>query len=85
MDAELAVGEAAALRRWAEGFIEDDCACRRYIERADTAGHGDSQQVIAGLANKIVESGAFAAEDQNAVSSEIELVVVGGSAVRRDR
>jgi hypothetical protein len=33
--------------------------------------------VIAGAANEIVEAGAFAAKDENAIAGEVELVVIG--------
>ncbi len=36
--------------------------------------------MIAGLADKIVQSGAFAAQNQDAVAGEVETVVVGGAA-----
>ena len=37
--------------------------------------------MVAGAADKIVQSGAFAAKHQNAVASEVELVVVRGAAL----
>jgi hypothetical protein len=37
--------------------------------------------VVAGAANEVVEAGALAAKDQDAVASEVELVVVGGPAL----
>ena len=64
----------------AGGFVENDCACRGDIKRADASGHGDAQQMVAGAADKIVEACAFASEDEDAVAAEIELVVVGGAA-----
>jgi hypothetical protein len=51
------------------------------VQRTDTPGHGDAQQVVAGAPDEIVQTGAFAAEDQNAVPGEVELVVVGGAAL----
>ena len=37
--------------------------------------------MVAGAADEVVETGAFAAEDEDAVAGEVELVVVGGSAL----
>ena len=67
-------GGAAAL---AEGFVEHDRSGGGDVEGADAAGHGNAQQVVAGAADQIVEAGAFAAEDEDAVAGEVELVVVG--------
>ena len=61
-------------------FVEDNGSSGGYVERTDTAGHGDAQQVIAGAAHKIVEAGTFAAEDEHAIASEIKLVVIGCAA-----
>ena len=84
-DAAPAWGErGAGLRRrfaaLAERFIEHDGSGGGDVEGADAAGHGDAQQVVAGAADQIVEAGAFAAEDEDAVAGEVELVVVGRSA-----
>jgi hypothetical protein len=43
-------------------------------------GHGNAQEVVAGLFDKIVETGAFASEDEDAVGFEVEVGVVGGAA-----
>ena len=72
----LARGGAAL----AGGFVENDCAGGGDVEGADAAGHGDAQQVVAGAADEIVEAGAFAAEDEDAVAGKVELVVVGRTA-----
>jgi hypothetical protein len=64
----------------AGGFVENDCACRGDIKRADASGHGDAQQMVAGAADKIVEACAFASEDEDAVAAEVELVIVGRAA-----
>jgi hypothetical protein len=37
--------------------------------------------VVAGFADQVVEAGAFAAEDEDAVAGEVELVVVGCAAL----
>ena len=55
-------GSGAAL---AGGFVEDDGSCGGDVERTDAAGHGDAQQMVAGAADKIVQAGAFAAEDED--------------------
>ena len=65
----------------AGGLIEDDGAGGGDVERADAAGHGNAQQVVAGAADEIVEAGAFAAEDEDAVAGEVEAVVVGCAAL----
>ena len=72
-----AVVRIAAL---AEGFVEDNRSGGGDVEGADTASHGNAQQEVAGAADKIVETGAFAAENEDAVAGEIELVVVAGAA-----
>jgi hypothetical protein len=65
----------------AEGFIEDDGTGGRDVEGADAAGHGDTQEVVAGAADKIMETGPLAAEDEDAVAGEVETVVVGLAAL----
>jgi len=60
----------------AEGFKKNDCAGGGDIERADPAGHRNTQQMITGAADEVVEAGALAAEDDDAVAGEIELVEV---------
>jgi hypothetical protein len=72
-----AVSSVAAL---AEGFKEHDCAGGGDVKGADAAGHGNAQKVVAGAADEIVEAGALAAEDEDAVASEVEVVVVGKAA-----
>ena len=72
-----ASGEAAL----AEGFIEDDGAGGRDVEGADAARHGNAQQVVTGFSDEVMEAGAFAAEHENAVAGEVELVVVGLAAL----
>ena len=69
---------AAAL---AEGLVHDDGAGDGDVERADTAGHGDAQEVVAGALDEVVETGAFAAEDEAGVLLEVEVGVVGGAAL----
>ena len=85
LDAAAEAGEAADAERCgrpalAEGFVEHDGARGGNIERADASGHGDAEEVVAGAAYKIVEAGAFAAQHEDAVAGEVELVVVGGAA-----
>jgi len=58
-------------------FVEDNGSRGRDVEGADTAGHGNAQEMIAGAANEIVETRALAAEDDDEIAGEIELVVVG--------
>ena len=77
----LAVASAApGVAALAGGFVEHDGSGGGDVEGADAAGHGDAQQVVAGAADEIVEACAFAAEDEDAVAGEVELVVVGGAA-----
>jgi hypothetical protein len=71
-------GGTAAL---AEGFVEDYGSGGRDVEGADASGHGNTQQMIAGAANQVVEARAFAAEHQDTVASEVELVVVARAAL----
>ena len=74
-------GTANSVAALAEGFVEDDGSGGGDVEGADAAGHGDAQQVVAGAADEVVEAGAFAAEDEDAVAGEVELVVVGLAAL----
>ena len=74
--AALVLGAALA-----GGFVENDGSGGGDVEGTDAAGHGDAQEVVAGAADEIVEAGAFAAQDEDAVAGEVELVVVGGAAL----
>ncbi len=65
----------------AHGLVHDDGAGDRDVERGDLARHGDAQQVVAGLLDQVVQAGAFAAEDEDAVGAEVEVGVVGGAAL----
>src|SRR5208282_3362957 len=47
------------------------------IERADTAGHGNAEEMIAGAADKIVQSCPLAAEDDDEIAGKIESIVIG--------
>jgi len=69
----------------ASGFVEDDGSGSGHVEGADAAGHGDAEEMIAGAANEIVEAGAFAAEDDDEIAGEIELVVSGRAALGNSR
>ena len=69
-----AVSSVAAL---AEGFEEHDCSGGGDVEGADAASHRNAQQMVAGAADEVVEASALAAENEDAVAGEIELVVVG--------
>ena len=72
------LGSSAALTG---RLVEHDGARGGDVQRADAAGHGNAQQVVAGATHKIVEAGALPAEDEDAVAGEIELIVVGGAAL----
>jgi hypothetical protein len=62
-------------------FVEHHGTRSRYVQRTNAASHGDAQQVVAGAADEVVETGAFTAQDEDAVAGEIELVVVGCAAL----
>ncbi len=79
-DGEHSAGCAGGGAALAGGFVEDDGSGGGDVEGTDAAGHGDAQQVVAGAADQVVEAGAFAAEDEDTVAGEVELVVVGGAA-----
>ena len=64
----------------AGGFVKDDGTGGRNVERANATCHGDAQQVVAGAPDEIVQPRSLAAEDDDKIASEIELVVVGGAA-----
>jgi hypothetical protein len=70
------MADVAAL---AEGLIKHDGACRGDVEGTDAAGHGNAQQMVARAADEVVQPGAFAAEDEDAVAGEVKLVVIFGS------
>jgi hypothetical protein len=65
----------------ASGLVEDNGSGGGDVERADAAGHGDAEEMIAGAANEIVEAGTFAAEDDDEIAGEIESVVGDGAAL----
>jgi hypothetical protein len=77
----VALGATTSRAALAEGFVEDDGARCGDVEGADAAGHGDAKQVVTGFADQVVEAGALAAEDQDAVAGEVELVIVGLAAL----
>jgi len=60
-----------------EGLVEDNGSGGRDVEGAYATGHGNSQEMVAGAADELVEPCTFAAKHQHAVAGEIELVVVG--------
>ena len=62
-------------------FKENHCRGRRDVKGADTSGHGNPQQVIAGSAHQIMKSRAFPAEYENTIAGEIEVVVIGLAAL----
>jgi len=64
----------------AVGFEEDYGSRGGDVEGADAAGHGDAEQVVAGLPHEVVEAFAFAAHDEGAVAGEVVLVVIHGAA-----
>jgi len=58
------------------GFVKDDRSGSGDVEGADATGHGNAQQMIAGAANEIMKARAFAAENKDEITGEVELVVV---------
>ena len=85
-------GLANALRRrgrrvsaLAEGLVEHHRPGGRNVERTDAAGHGNAQQVVAGAPDQIVQPRALAAQHQNAVAGQVELVVVRPRRARPDQ
>ena len=65
----------------AGGFEKDGGSGGRDVERADAARHGNAEKVVAGAAHEVVQARALAAEDDDEITSEVELVVVGGAAL----
>jgi hypothetical protein len=63
----------------ASGFEEDDGAGGGDVEGTDASGHGNAQVVVAGAADEIVQARALAAEDDDEIAGEVELVVVSGA------
>jgi hypothetical protein len=72
---------ASGVAALAEGFKEHDSSGGGDVERADAAAHGNAEQVVAGAADEVVESGSLAAQNQDAVAGEVELVVIAGAAL----
>ncbi len=77
--------ETRSVAALAGSFVEHHGSGCGDIERTDAAGHGNPQQMIAGAAHQIVQPGALAAQHDDAIAGEVELVVVGSCRVRRDR
>lgn len=71
-------GGRAAL---AHGLVHDDGSGDGDVEGGDLSGHGDAEEVVAGLFDEVVEAGSLAAEDEDAVGAEVEVHVVGGAAL----
>ena len=46
------------------------------VERCHLPGHRNPQQMIAGSANEVVQTGAFASQDNHGVRRELELIVI---------
>jgi hypothetical protein len=65
----------------ARSFIEHDGSGRRYVQRTYAARHRNAQKVVAAAADEVVETGALAPKNENAVAGEVELVVVGCAAL----
>ena len=61
----------------AGGLVEDDSSGGGDVERADATGHGNAQEVVAGAADEVVKASALAAEDDDEIAGEVEVVVVG--------
>jgi hypothetical protein len=69
----------------AGGFEEDDRAGGRDIERRHLARHGDAQEVVAGAADQVVQTGPFSAKDDYGIGREVAAVVIlGASLVESD-
>jgi hypothetical protein len=77
---ELSGGSGSGGAALASGLVEDDGTSSGDVEGTDPAGHGNAKEVIAGAADERVKARAFAAEDDDEVAGEIELVVGGASA-----
>jgi hypothetical protein len=69
----------ACVAALSEGFVEHHCTGGRDVERADAAGHGNTEQMVACAADEVVEACALAAEDENEVPGQVKLVVVRGA------
>src|SRR6202000_1960965 len=62
-------------------LVHDDGSGDRYVKRRDLTCHGYPKKMVAGLFDQVVEAGAFAAQDEDAVASEVVVGVVGGAAL----
>lgn len=65
----------------AGGFEEDHRAGGRDIERRHLARHGDAQEVVAGAADQVVQTGPFSAKDDYSIGREVAAVVILGAAL----
>ena len=63
----------------AHGLVHNDRSGDGDVEGRYLAGHGDSEEMVAGLLDQIVEPGALSSEDEDAVGFEVEVGVVGGT------
>ena len=64
----------------AHGFVHDDGTGDGDVEGGDLASHRDAKEMVTGFLDEVVEAGAFASEDENAVGFEVEVGVVGCAA-----
>ena len=76
------IGSGAPL---ASGLEENYGTGGRDVEGADAAGHGNAEEMVAGTSDQIVKAGAFAAEDDDEIAREIELVVCDRAALGNPR
>ena len=65
----------------AHRLVHDDGAGDRYVQRGHLPGHGDAQEMVAGLFDEVVQARALAPKDEDAVGFEVEVGVVGGPAL----
>lgn len=65
----------------ASGFKEDDSAGGGDVERSHLTGHRNAEQVVAGMADQLVQTSAFASEDDYGIGREVAAVVILGAAL----
>lgn len=63
----------------AQGFIHDDRSGDGDVEGCDLSGHRNTEEVVAGLFDKIVETRTLATEDEDGVGGEVVVGVAGGT------
>jgi len=80
-DGPLKVEDYRTILPLTHRFVHHDGAGDRDVQRGHLACHRDAQEMVAGLLHQVVQSCAFASEDEDAIGPEVEVGVVRRSAL----